>query len=371
MADALVNREVQVPAFVMIGAPWPANRDQPGTAYLLSGEHLAESGREPGLGASPSGVWHLVGEAGSDSAGEALAIAELDGDLTPDFLVTANGHSAGLSRAGAVYILNGSRLASADAADGAADGLISLGNVAAEPGSWKIIGETASTWGGLGRTLSIGDIDGDGTQDIVVNCCDSPGAVYIFSSDAGSLDRLDGLDGSLDGLIDVSHVGRTDGWKIDGTGHGEIRRVAVAGDVDGDSLDDLLITFWNQPGPDSAYLLLGSAFSSGDGASAATLTLDDVAAHTWRFLWEDRRTYHHSQSISPTGDVDGDGLDDFVLSAESFGRRDPATGQIPSGDEWQPGVAYLVVGADLDPLDAADGEVDRTVDLGKISGSRN
>ena len=370
MADALVNREVQVPAFVMLGAPWAASRDQPGTAYLLSGEHLAESGREPGLDPNPSGVWHLVGEAGSDSAGEALAIADLDGDLTPDFLVAAPTHSAGLSRAGAVYILNGSRVASADAADGAADGLISLRNVAAEPGSWKIVGETASTWGGLGRTLSIGDIDGDGTQDIVVNCCDAPGAVYVISSDAGSLDRLDGVDGSLDGLIDISHVGRTDGWKIDGTGHGEIRRVAVAGDVDGDGLDDLLMTFWNQPRGGSArgasaYLLLGSAFSSSDGDSAATLTLDDVAEHTWLFLWEERGQH----GMSPVGDVDGDGLDDFVLNVESswWVNRRPGVSNVG----WRPGVAYLIVGADLDPLDAADGAVDQTVDLGKVSGSRN
>ena len=365
IADALVNREVQVPAFVMLGAPWPASRDQPGTAYLLSGEHLAESGREPGLDPNPSGVWHLVGEAGSDSAGEALAIAELDGDLTPDFLVAAPTHSAGLSRAGAVYILNGSRIASADAADGAADGLISLGNVAAEPGSWKIVGETASTWGGLGRTLSIGDIDGDGTQDIVVNCCDAPGAVYVISSDAGSLDRLDGVDGSLDGLIDIGHVGRTNGWKIDGTGHGEIRRIAVAGDVDGDSRDDLLITFWNQPGPGSAYLLLGSAFSSGGGDSPSARTLDDVAAHTWRFMWEE----HGDHGMSPAGDVDGDGLDDFVFNVESSWWVNPRPGVSNVG--WRPGVAYLIVGADLDPLDAADGAVDRTVDLGKVSGSRN
>ena len=129
MADRLVNREVQVPAFVMLGAPWPADGDQPGTAYLLSGEHLAESGREPGLDPNPSGVWHLVGEAGSDFAGEALAIADLDGDLTADFLVTAMRHSAGLNRAGAVYILNGSRLASADAADGAVDQTVDLGKI--------------------------------------------------------------------------------------------------------------------------------------------------------------------------------------------------------------------------------------------------
>ena len=365
MADALLNSESNVPAFVMLGAPRSASRAQPGTVYLLSGEFLAGSGPEPGLGPNRSGARHLVGEAGSDEAGEASAIADLDGDLTADFLVTAPGHSARLSRAGAIYILNGNHLDSMDATDGAADGVINLGNVAAEPGSWKIIGETASTWGGLGRTLSIGDLDGDGTQDIVVNCCDAPGAVYVFSSDAGSLNRLDGLDGSLDGQIDISQVGRADGWKIDGTGHGEIRRVAVAGDVDGDGRDDLLITFWNQPGPDSAYLLLGSAFSRGDGDSVATLTFDDIAANTWRLRWEEISEHR----MSPAGDVDGDGLDDFVLNVESSWWVNPRPGVSPEG--WRAGTAYLIVGADLDPLDAADGEADRIVLLGKISGSRD
>ena len=151
-----------------------------------------------------------MGEAGSDRAGEALAIADLDGDLTPDFLVTAPGHSAGRSRAG---------------------------------------------------------------------------AVYVFSSDAGSLDRLDGVDGSLDGLIDVSHVGRTNGWKIDGAGHGEIRRVAVAGDVDGDSRDDLLITFWNQPGPGSAYLLLGSALPILLSAQTSTHSTQPMAKSIGPYYW--------------------------------------------------------------------------------------
>ncbi|MDE0005490.1 MAG: M12 family metallo-peptidase [Rhodospirillaceae bacterium] len=365
MPDSLLNSDSNVPAFVMLGAPWPADRDQPGTAYLLSREHLAAAGPRPGLDPNRSGVRHLVGEAGSDRAAEALAIADLDGDLTADFLVTAPWHSARLSRAGAVYILNGSHLDSMDSADGAADGVIGLGNVAAEPGSWKVIGETASTWGGLGRTLSIGDLDGDGTQDIVVNCCDAPGAVYVFSSDAESLNRLDGLDGSLDGQIDTSQVGRTDGWKIDGTGHGEIRRVAVAGDVDGDGRDDLLITFWNQPGPASAYLLLGSAFTSGDGNSAATVTFDDVAANTWRFRWEENSQHR----VSPAGDVDGDGLDDFMLNVESSWWVNRRPGVSPDG--WRAGAAYLVAGADLDPLDAADGKVDRIVLLGKVSGSRD
>ena len=151
-----------------------------------------------------------MGEAGSDRAGEALAIADLDGDLTPDFLVTAPGHSAGRSRAG---------------------------------------------------------------------------AVYVFSSDAAALDRLDGVDGSVDGLIDISHVGRTDGWKIDGAGHGDIRRVAVAGDVDGDSRDDLLITFWNQPGPGSAYLLLGSALPTLLSAQTSTHSTQPMAKSIGPYYW--------------------------------------------------------------------------------------
>jgi hypothetical protein len=101
--------------------------------------------------------------------------------------------------------------------------------------------------------------------------------------------------------------------------------VSVAGDVDGDGFDDLLVGAYGYSGGSNAgaaYLVLGSPTPADLSLSAADArytgeAADDYAGH----------------SVSGARDVDGDGFDDLLVGAH----YDDAGGT-------KAGAAYLLVG---------------------------
>ena len=104
-------------------------------------------------------------------------------------------------------------------------------------------------------------------------------------------------------LADYSFVGEDD---VDFSGNS----VSSAGDVDGDGLDDILIGASNKGQHPrwlgKTYLILGSSLGS---SSIIDLSLADYS-----FNGENQDDYSGS-SVSSAGDVDGDGLDDILISA--------------------------------------------------------
>jgi hypothetical protein len=84
--------------------------------------------------------------------------------------------------------------------------------------------------------------------------------------------------------------------------------VAGAGDVDGDGLDDLLVAATDASVGTSrngeVYLVLGSVTPA--GASLSTAAWD---------AYGESGSDHLGSGLTGAGDVDGDGLDDFLLGA--------------------------------------------------------
>jgi len=127
----------------------------------------------------------------------------------------------------------------------------------------------------LGRSLSVGDVDGDGLGDLLVGDVE---AAYLFL----------GWQLALGGTLDVEEAFATfvvDSWNPQ-----------IVGDVDGDGLADLVFD-----DPEEAFLVWGSDLDSrvpfvprvaGDGAST---------------------------SVGGVGDVDGDGLVDLAAGAAGTG----------------------------------------------------
>ena len=67
-------------------------------------------------------------------------------------------------------------------------------------------------------------------------------------------------------------------------------------------------------------------------------------------------------AITAAGDVDADGLGDILLAVLPSGGINPVN---PDG------TAYLIMGADLPPLDAADGKMDGRIFLPSVVLGRN
>ncbi|MCK6526167.1 integrin alpha [Myxococcota bacterium] len=216
----------------------------------------------------------LLGGAAGDEAGASLAVGDFDGDGQPDVAVGAPGAAGGLGR---IYLVMG--------AFGAGD----------FPLASAVAIEGTSAGSAFGAALGAGDLDGDGTDDLVVGAPGAgAGAAYVF---------LGGAWGGIsdDSQADVALLGSPS----DGAGVGGA--VAVVPDVDGDGVADLLV---GSPG-----------YGAGDGRVA--LFLGRSAASWSLTLMEDANTVfvttgEHEElgaQVGGLGDVDGDGRGEIWMGA--------------------------------------------------------
>jgi FG-GAP repeat len=344
----------------VIGAPgrFPPNQPglpAPGAAYVFYGGQQRLSGTK-NLGEAADAK--LVGESAVDFAGLAVASAtDLDDDGFADLVIGAPRDPGGGSVAGAVYLLYGGvdrltgtmNLAQADAklagapgdlagfrldragdvnGDGSEDlgigapaqpafggsGVASTyvlygaeqrlsGTTSLAASAARLVGEEPDDRPGLGLT-GAGDLDNDGYDDLVV-AADledtaglDAGAAYVFY---GSQNRLTGTV-SL-GTADVKLTGEAAG---DAAG----RDVSIAGDLDDDGFDDLVVGAVGHdaagPNAGAVYVLYGEAsrLSGPLSLSAAPVKLLGEAAGDAA-----------GGAVGPAGDVSDDDTDDLLVGA--------------------------------------------------------
>src|SRR6056297_3795301 len=156
-------------------------------------------------------------------------------------------------------------------------------------------------------------------------------------------------------VIDLSELDGSNGFRIDGIDAADEsgRSVSGAGDVNGDGIDDLIISapYADPDGRSTAgesYVVFGSL-----GGFAASLDLASLdGTNGFQIDGVDAGDYS-GVSVSGTGDVNGDGIDDIVIGA---------LGADPGGSSGA-GETYVVFGSsggfatslDLSALDGSDG----------------
>lgn len=290
------------------------------------------------LGSPPQHlIWTRVGPAPADRFATAVAgPGDIDGDGCRDVLVgiphaDGVGAYAGLAqvlsgRDGALLLeLPGTSPAArfGSAVDGAGDldgdgtpdvivgapyGTPSAGSAYSYSGA---TGALLTSWSGTApgdrfgaAVAGLGDVDGDGRGDVAIGSPYADGA----GSNAGRVEVFSGDDGSLLYSIDGSAA-----W--DQFGHA----LAAASDVDGDGVGDLLI---GAPFSDASGFNAGAAFLHSGLDGSLLHVMPGAVAGDWL-----------GSDVAAAGDVDGDGVPDVVLGmpGSDSGGLDSGGAEVRSG----------------------------------------
>jgi len=238
-------------------------------------------------------------------AGYSLSSGDMDGDGLEELLIGAPTDRYDSNQASSAFLLYGP--ISGDRRLRHTDGLV-------EADAW-LVGDGQDSTGM--RVAAEGDLDGDGRTDLALGAAGYDpegdyayeGAVYVvLGAVTGTIDLLAESEVTIVGAADQS-LGSV---------------ASSAGDIDGDGVDDLLIT-GNEADDgvedNGAYFLFY-------GPLSGSLASSDADA---RFVGDHED--HYGRAVSTSGDVDGDGFDDILIGA---------TGDHTNG-EWA-GAAYLLYG---------------------------
>ena len=224
------------------------------------------------------------------------AAGDINGDGLADLLVSAGQSSPnGVGYAGATYVVYGKTGNTA----------IDLSAVAAGNGGFAMWGEGASNFLGQGLS-SAGDVNGDGFADLVVasnSYGTSTGRSYVVFGKA-----------NMSSFNVASLATNSAGFTITGAASYDQAGFSVSGggDINGDGLSDLLIGALGagNGGSAHAYVVFGKTDFTDINISALAQGIGGFAINSVTSAWDQL-----GRSISTAGDVNGDGLADFVVGA--------------------------------------------------------
>ena len=308
----------------------------------------------------PDPIYRIIGEQLGSEAGWRMADIDCDGadDLlieSPRFVNVRLGYLPAML--GRVYLLSGTDMRTADAADGELDQSISLQFVSNQPHSWTISGTYSRT--GKTQLASMEDGDGDGCGELVLAHSNywgyDRGSVFVFPTT--SLSAADEADGASDRSLDLYYSS----LELRGGARGDRAGSSIStADMDADGRTEVVISAPGVGEDDNGAIYIISAGAMQEavrlGATARSLPQFARQTNSWTLIGAAHE--RNTGEWLATGDFDGDGRADLLVHAES-----------KTGTERD--VLYVISATDLMPADAADGSRDGRINLAAIAEQEN
>ena len=319
---------------VIIGAPEADNTggNDAGETYVIYGGPALPASID--LGSTPADLT-VYGNDFFDESGSALAAGDITGDSYDELIIGASEAARpSFFNAGETYVIyGGPSLPAAIDVNTTAPDLTVYGDDAGDRS---------------GASVAAGDIDSDGTGDLIIGAFAADGPGLGACSDGGGGGRCDAgetyvVEGgpSLPAVIDLNTT--SPDLKVYGDDVDDRAAGLAAGDINGDATDDLVIgapaadpTGGDQAG--ESHVIYGSP------SLPAIIDLSTSSA--------DLAVYGNDpldRAIGlAAGDIDGDGTDDLLISA--FGGDGPGSGTscagsgLEIGDRCDAGDVYVVYG---------------------------
>ncbi|MEO1298582.1 MAG: integrin alpha [Cyanobacteria bacterium J06636_16] len=219
---------------------------------------------------------------------------------------------------------------------------------------------------------SAGDINGDGLDDLIIGAprassLDTSHSSYGYSSRdfLGESYVVFGHRDFGSDRFDLANLDGSNGFVIEGLSNYDFSGYAVsgAGDINGDGIDDLII------GADATGIYSGYSYVvfGGQDFSKDRLNAADLDGRNGFIIFGADMYDRSGSSVSGAGDINGDGIDDLLISAPS---ADP-------NNKYNAGESYIVFGGqdfssgrfDLADLDGRNGFVINGIDRSDYSGN--
>lgn len=276
-----------------------------GQAYLIFGHDMPFSATFNVSSLNGTNGFALNGIANSDYAGAAVAGAgDVNGDGFDDLLIGAFHANLGGTLRGQSYVVFGK-----NASFGVSFNLSSL----TVPNSNGFAFNGSGDNDVAGRSVAgAGDINGDGFDDVVIGAQKAAGGgtkrgqAYVIFGHSGTTFTSPLTPGALDG---------TNGFALNGISNGDYAGTEVAGvgDVNGDGLDDILVSAPNVAAGGTnrgqAYVLFGRTTASSATLNASAL--DGSNGFTINGVADGDRLF----DVAAAGDVNDDGMADMLISS--------------------------------------------------------
>jgi subtilase family protein/Big-like domain-containing protein/cadherin-like protein/FG-GAP repeat protein len=225
--------------------------------------------------------FRINGIVAEDRGGEEVTSAgDINGDGIDDLIIAAPGvDSNGIPQAGQVYIVFGK-----------STGFLPDMELSTLDGNNGFIINGGGLNNYIGRNITtIGDVNGDGIDDIIIVGTSSTDSYVVF-----------GKTSSFTPVLNLSTIDGNNGFVINGIID------ADAGDINGDGMNDLILSVG---GTDLVYVVFNVA--SGFPGLQNLSGLDGTNGFIVNGITTDDSTI---QDVSFVGDVNDDGLDDFIIS---------------------------------------------------------